>query len=140
MWRAVKEYDLGFVGSKERRAAERKRALNQITILLIIVLAPLSVWMLHRDRGWDKFDKNQWEVGGSALLENETGCRKRMVQDLMERYLKPGMTRRRVRELLGPPDFVESSPLYEYQVARNTGFRIAFDRDGYYTSAAVVRY
>jgi hypothetical protein len=63
-----------------------------------------------------------------------------MVEDLLKNHLKPGMSRRQVRTLLGVPDFVESNPLYEYQVARNTGFRLAFDRAGYFTNAAIVRY
>lgn len=134
------DYALDYVDSKERRAAERKRTWKSAVIALIIVLAPTSVWLIHRDKGWEPFNKKQWEVGGSALLETETGCRKRMVKDLMEHHIKPGITRRQVRELLGPPDFVESNPMYEYQVAKNTGFRLAFDREGYFTNAAVVRY
>ena len=63
-----------------------------------------------------------------------------MVPDLMANYLKPGITRKEVRALLGAPDFVESSPMYEYQVAKNRGFRLAFDRAGYFTAAALVRY
>ena len=134
------EYAFEYADAKQRRAAERRRMQTVILTALVLVLAPASVWLLHRDKGWEPFNKKQWDVGGSALLETEVGCRKRMVKDLMERHLKSGITRRQVRNLLGPPDFVESNPMYEYQVAKNTGFRLAFDRAGYLTSAAVVRY
>ena len=134
------DYAFEYVDSKQRRAAERRRLQTITLTALVLVLAPASVWLLHRDKGWEPFNKKQWDVGGSALRETEVGSRKRMVKDLMERHLKPGITRRQIRELLGPPDFVESNPMYEYQVAKHTGFRLAFDRAGYLTSTAVVRY
>ena len=133
-------YTVGIANSKQQREAERKRVGTIVLAALFFILSPVSIWFIHRDKGWDKFDQKQWEVGGSALTESESGSRKRMVDDLMRNYLKPGITRRQVRELLGTPDFVESNPMYEYQVARNAGFRIAFDRSGHFTTAALVHY
>ena len=129
------------VVDKKRAERIRKiRILQWVLAALIVIAGPATMWYRHRDLGWDKFDSRQWEVGAATLGETERGSRSRMVPDLMANYLKPGITRKEVRALLGAPDFVESSPMYEYQVARNRGFRLAFDREGYFTAAALVRY
>ncbi len=49
-----------------------------------------------------RFDRAVWI--SRPELEGSDTPRSRMVSDVMHRYLKPGMSRQQVRELLGKPD------------------------------------
>lgn len=65
------------------------------------------------------FEKGKWKLPGDAGMPNE--WRKRMVKDLMTNYELKGMKRAEIINLLGAPDFIDSSSLsykviveYEY--------------------------
>lgn len=136
------EFDnVEFLDTTQARRHRRIRILQWTLAAVIALTGPAIMWYRYRDVGWDKFDPKQWEVGASTIEASERGSRSRMVPDLMVKYIKPGMiTRKQIRALLGAPEVIESTPIYEYKVAKNQGFRLGFDRDGYLNAVALVRH
>lgn len=64
----------------------------------------MALYGVHRRHyGNIKFSGTVWR--SLAGKWDKDSPRQRMVKDLRQRYLKPGMTRQQVRQLLGKPDY-----------------------------------
>jgi len=74
--------------------------IGLLVLVVVSVLAAVTVYGVHRRYyGNIKFNGTVWRS-----LANKGGTdnpRQRMYRDLLQRYLKPGMTRQQVRRLLG---------------------------------------
>lgn len=84
-----------------------------------------------------RFDRRVWLANPTCVLDNPRG---RMANDLLERYLREGMSRARVVELLGPADGDRKG--IDYPVGVWSGFRldcdflhVEFDANGRLTRA-----
>ena len=78
-----------------------------MTVAIVLAIAVLGAGVLYavhrRHCGNIRFDRARWiAVAGQGGVRNP---RQRMVKDLMRRYLRNGMTKHEVRQLLGKPDY-----------------------------------
>lgn len=77
---------------------------SALVFVVFVILAAVVLYGAHRRHyGNIKFSGTVWRsLAGKGRMDNP---RQRMVKDLRARYLKPGMTRQQVRQLLGKPDY-----------------------------------
>jgi hypothetical protein len=87
--------------------------MNRLYVLSLAILSLISC------NNQLPFEKDKWKLPGDAEMPNE--WRKRMIKDLMTNYELKGMKRAEIINLLGAPDFIDSSSLsykviveYEY--------------------------
>jgi hypothetical protein len=101
----------------------RFRVLVQIALGVLVGLAALITvigvryYLSHRDLS---FDQTAWIKPAGWCEHSRRG---RMVDDVVKRRLHAGMTMKRVRSLLGPPDGVaDSGTTWAYDVDREDDF------------------
>lgn len=70
----------------------------------------LAFFILESCNNQLPFEESKWKIRGDAGMTNE--WRKRMVKDLTTNYKLKGMKNSEIINLLGPPDFSDSSVLY----------------------------
>jgi hypothetical protein len=87
------------------------------------------------------FDETVWKAERSTTIPPPT--RWLMADDLMHRVLKSGMVKKRVVELLGPPDHEENT-VFLYDIGFPTGeyidedvLEIQFDKYGHVTEFSI---
>lgn len=76
----------------------------------------------HFDDWW--FDQTIWQAQSNSTIGNIENPRGKMVHDLRQRVLKPGMPRKQVLALLGPPDAGQTRSSLSYYVGWWSGFRM----------------
>lgn len=104
-------------------------ALAVFTLLLTIVF---FIWWAGKDRivfGDEKFDQVGWMQGATTI---QTECKRGdMAYDLQQHLLKKGLLRAHVTELLGRPNYEDTSAI-EYDLGKCMhvyhGLRIFFDK------------
>lgn len=110
----------------------QKMGRYTVCILLIIVISCKS-----------KFDKETWSENDNNNYDNP---RFGMVKDIEDNYLKSGMTKKDVVDLLGLPqyDTMESPFEYEYRIGSNPGmhidpffFIVIFDSKGRFSTTRI---
>lgn len=83
---------------------KRGCTIGLVALLLIGLVAAVVLYGVHRRYyGNIRFNGTVWR-----RLANQGGMgnpRQRMVKDLRQRYLRNGMTRQEIRQLLGKPDY-----------------------------------
>jgi hypothetical protein len=115
-----------------------------LVFVVISVLAAGALYGVHRRYcGNVKFNRQQWiALAGKGGMDNP---RQRMVKDLRQRYLKPGMTRQEVRHLLGKPDFDSLSKDVDSYFIGADGFDgmsldVRYDQAGHVIRSDVVQH
>ena len=72
-----------------------------------------------------EFDKIVWQKYHKDM--NPDNPRGEMYKSLIEDYLKQGMTKREIIQLLGEPDYKDEENLLSYNLGMWSGFRIDYD-------------
>ncbi len=101
----------------------------------VIVLACMVIWSLScfildlRDPNGSfdnkKFNQEVWlQYHDDWEAKNPRG---NMIRDIELKYLKQGMIREDVLELLGPPDLQQTDQLLSYNIGMWSGFRMDYD-------------
>jgi hypothetical protein len=84
-------------------------ALAVAGVLLLVGIIVLVLWLMTPAQPGNRpFDRATWLQHNGPL----DPVRGQMSLDLLRHYLKPGMSRREVRRLLGAPDFFGNSTTY----------------------------
>jgi hypothetical protein len=121
-------------------------SLSAIILLAYIGLCAYVGFVVF-DNPFDdrKFVQEVWgKFGKSDDPDNPRG---QMVEDLQERFLKRGMMKQQVVNLLGEPDFEKTERFFKYNLGAWSGFRIdddsldmEFDRDGRLINSRTVQH
>jgi outer membrane protein assembly factor BamE (lipoprotein component of BamABCDE complex) len=116
--------------------------LAVFAVVAIGVLSYMIDRMLGDHSNVRTFDRQVW----LSAAGNRTGSSPRgeMMGDLQRNYLKAGMSRKQITDLLGAPTDREAGGTYVYRLGNRVGcqlcpdfLRISFDRRGYVSKVQV---
>ncbi|HEY3327236.1 MAG TPA: hypothetical protein VGK14_08685 [Novimethylophilus sp.] len=113
-------------------------------VFTVVVTVVFFAWWAMRERfvfGHDAFDQVRW---ASSAANGSAACdRGKMVRDLRERLLRPGISKPEATMLLGRPAWEEPAQIeYELGVCQWVvhGLRLYFDSNGRLTHTAIVQH
>jgi len=82
-----------------------------------------------------------------ANIDDSDNPRAQMAADLQHRHIKLGISRQRVIELLGEPDWEKQENVFKYNLGMWSGYRmdydsldVYFDSDGLATGTRVIQH